>query len=300
MSVNFCFYIETMPCEAAAAALFGLIDGVVCIGQKIEQTTESFDSILKPIQDQKTTTGTEIKILLLGTYWRQAAIAAVSCIYPNAVFTTYMSNLTQGPVAFVCEYAKSIALPTNLFTILVQNFYADALHIIDCRFLGKNIVENQAFFTGLFNHSAFDPKMSNFDRFQQFFRGKVTFAELIKTGAIIVDSQLALCVERAEKNSRTVRLASGQLATVTNGSDLINLTHEALHKKTETPVTIVLTLKFPESSNKTEIAYSVRSHDEKISAIDLISKLPVEDPSKVGGNALAAGGRIPIDVPLQF
>ena len=289
-----------MPCEAAAAALLGLLDGVICVGQKIEQTTENIDSIVKQIRVRIGSPNMLVNVLLLGTYWKQAAIEHAQAAYPPLAHIVVYSDAKLGPAAFVFDYAKQVGIATNLFRIAVQTTYAEAVRMIDDRFLGKNIVENQVFFTGLFNHASFEQGMSTFDRFTKFFNGAVPMNDLIKAGVIIVDSQLALCLERAEKNSRMVKLESGQFATVTNGSDLINLTHEALHKKTGTPVTIVVTLKFSNSSADTEIAYSIRSYDEKISAVDLIAKLPVTDASKAGGNAQAAGGRVPLSVMLNF
>lgn len=75
-----------------------------------------------------------------------------------------------------------------------------------------------------------------------------------------------------------------------------HLTHDVLYKNcTDADVTIVTTHNFKNN----EIAVSIRSRVNCVSAVQLIRSLPMESPQHGDGNDKAAGGRIPMTHKLN-
>lgn len=158
------------------------------------------------------------------------------------------------------------------------------------------IIETEPLFAGLSNYIDTKNKMDSlFDTIQDILFGRVKFDQIMSEGMKIFKAHIALSVDRAEKNSHTVILKDGTKAVITCASDLINLTHEQLHKKyPEINVTITTALQF-QKDNTTALSLSVRTYTTETVSVKTILN---EVNSSVGYEAMgsdsdnATGGRI--------
>lgn len=302
--------VSTMPCEVGAGALYHCLD-------------EKADILIMKIPDARrfevcmaNLSGVDGKnphpdlIVMVGTYWMDCleqlvyhfseTLFHIYC--PGKVFdyklngrhrvtmTSGENNL--GPSRFLFELAKSSCSSETLFKLFEKNF-STVMTFIDDRFANRNIADNQAFYTGLYNFGSMDTSL--YDKFVKLFQGEYDLSEVIKSGTFIVNSQILLARERALNNSRTEKLSDGTLAAITEGPELVNLTHEALHQKyPHAQVTLVLGVKFGQTSKEDELSYSIRSFDVSVNAQKLGKKV------RGDGGQNTAGGRIHIDLPAPF
>jgi len=114
-------------------------------------------------------------------------------------------------------------------------------------------------------------------------------------GLKIFKTHLVLCSNRAEKNSQIVKLKDGTSAAITCATELLNLTHEQLHKKyPEVKVTITTAVQF-QKDNTTALSLSIRTYDDNISVKTIVDdiNLATNNLKSMGSDSNnAAGGRI--------
>ncbi len=176
----------------------------------------------------------------------------------------------------------------RLISISVPNFGESTLsnnhklfELLDFRYNcdSDKILETEPLFAGLSNHkeSTNDKiitKMDSlFDTIQDILFGRIKFEQIMNEGMKIFKAHIALSVDRAEKNSHTVILKDGTKAAITCASDLINLTHEQLHKKyPEINVTVTTALQF-QKDNTTALSLSVRTYNTDISVKTILNEV---------------------------
>lgn len=320
------YYITNMPCEVAAAAIASFHPNTRVVGFTIDNAKHPHALLNAHIP--KTT-----HLILLGSYWNNSLVnyLGTHSVRPH-VFLYLLGNQLDSEIRRVLrdqehsdveifsETSKFVYLGTNIFHgeennigfaefiirffeslpelsrsfIALMKMHSEIVKMVDDRAFGRNIVQNQKLYSGLFNYPGFTD-LSNFERFQKLFANDVPLDKVMTLGETILDCQLKMSLERVTTNSRTVYLKNGKRAVVTNAPELINLTHEQLKAKNPgTDLTITLGLKFSDTSSTDQISYSIRSYNPEINAAEL-AKLVDGD-----GDKTAAGGRVAIKIDFPF
>jgi hypothetical protein len=298
--------VSTMPCEIGAAALYHCLEEQAnnVVVMKIPEA-KSFDLTLKEIQYKQIPN----EIIMIGTYWRDCLTELVASL-PETNFHIYCSGepLTgfeemkrvsmvssdgiTGPARYLFNLAKGWCKSTTLLK-LFEHIHSPVMTMIDDRFYNRNILQNQIFFTGLYNHDSLESSL--YEKFIKIFQSEYDYDDIMETGETIVSAQMSMAKERAVNNSRLETLSDGSIAAVTEGPELVNLTHDALHQKyPEAKVTLVMGLKFGPTSEADELSYSIRSFDVSVNAQHLAKKVNGD------GSSTTAGGRVKIVLPKPF
>ena len=180
---------------------------------------------------------------------------------------------------------------------LIRKVFKNAIQMIDDRFNFRNVDRNQAFFTGMFNVEPANDDISLFDKFYNFFQGSYNEDELTNQGQSILNAQMMVAKERVINNSKQVELKDGTKAVITKASELVNLTHDALHNKyPETSVTLVVSIKFAQGQNQNdELSYSIRSFNPSVVNAQTLAQSIGGDGTKT-----TAGGRVGIHIVCPF
>jgi hypothetical protein len=293
------FYISTMPCEIGAAALLSCVSSAIV-------------AIPMTINDAKSDAGLQIikkyaqrgnSLIFLGSYWNSIIpqIASTSTVHthlPGEIPAGFAGTVVSanasgiGPAAFVAKYALENFNSTSIKYFLES--HKKVIELLDDRFFNRNIVDNQIFFSGLYNYPS-ENNLGNFERFIDLFEGKVQLEELMKIGKVISDAQQNMARERAVKNSKHITLSDGTKAVVTDAPELINLTHDEMHKLHGTDVTINISYRFSDKSED-QISFSIRSYNTAINAEAIAKRINNES----GGSREAAGGRVTAKLPLNL
>jgi hypothetical protein len=299
--------VSTMPCEVGAGALYHCLDEKALVFMMKIPEARDFNATIKVLAQEVKDFSSEI--VMIGTYWADCLEQLVAHYFESKFRiycpgkpldlkfktdkVTFVSGETGvGPSRFLFELAKETCQSTLLPKLFEKN-YSSVMTFIDHRFVNHNIMENQPFYTGLFNFG--DMELSLYDKFVNLFRGEYDLSEIINSGKAIVNSQVLMAKERALKNSRLEKLSDGTVAAVTEGPELVNLTHDAIHEKyPEAKVTLVVGIKFGPSREEDELSYSIRSFDMSVNAQSLAKKVGGD------GSCNTAGGRIKIELPTPF
>lgn len=308
MADTLVLYIESMPCEVGAAALASLVYGVTCVGYTI-QSARLPNSVPGAILNHPHVT----RVIVLGNYWSYSLPHAIAN-HPTITFNVYnfgeASRLGNtnciavsgkehnlGPAAYIVDLLR----PTSQLFDIVGRMHTTTIQMLDDRIFNRNISENQLLFSGLYNHPSFELGTSNFVRFQKLFSGLLSLDEILKVGKSVVNCQLGIAYERATKNTKIVDHQGIKIA-MTEAPELLNLTHDELHRAHQADVTVCVNWKFG-TGTADQLAVSVRSLKPAIDAELLVKQqfaaLNVSSADN-GGNASAAGGRMTVDCPFKF
>lgn len=296
---------SVLPCEIGAAALYQCLDDASIVVEMKIPDAKNFDLSLQSIR-KVLPAKTQCRIIMVGTYWADC-LDQLTDTLPKCEFIMYCfgeslkllkDNLKLfsgkdglGPTKFLFDQAQEQVQAPVLFK-LFEKSYGQVMKMIDDRIYNRNIIENQAFYTGLFNYDQLELPL--FDKFIKLFQGEYDLGEIIKCGNSILSAQLNMAKERVIHNSKTMKLTDGTLAVVTEAPELVNLTHDVLHQKyPDAKVTLILNMKF-NGKGKDELAYSIRSFDIDINAANLAKKVNGD------GNQMAAGGRVQFEFPMPF
>lgn len=239
---------------------------------------------------------------MISTFWITNVEAFVSILdfFPDIKFTIVCignpfchalyepyeksGHLTQvsgdgGPLfSALCHFGRYFGISTVIESLM---------EYIDNRLVNKNIKTGQVFFSGLYNYGNFEnfSPDNDLERFRKFVKkdSKKYLRELLECGKNIFKSEIQTAEKKA-LNSKIIQLKSGSFAAITQVSDKINLTHDALHEKyPDVAVTIALSLDF--TGPQPMIRHSLRSYDKNVNVTDLIKVI------NGGGNAVEAGGQ---------
>jgi hypothetical protein len=309
--------LSSMPCESGISSLIKpMMNQKSHFDVKIMTVFEAkskskFEDVLKQNVPRD---GPSI-VLMVGDYWLAADLKAVSGDYlskasfhmycfgscppseefpPNVFFTSGNAN-NMGPITWTLK--ELCLLDRESIDSGLAQFYlkqhSEAIRMMEDRALGRNILENQVFLTGICNIGTLE--MTVVEKFDMYFLGKITFDYVMKNGSIIIGSQLVMTHDRVVNNSKIVNLTleNGKdiKAVLTEGPDLINMTHTSLQSKyPEAQVTIVLGMKF--SENNDEISYSFRAVDKTVNVETIAQKI------NGGGAPDSAGGRVSFNLYL--
>jgi hypothetical protein len=300
--------VSTMPCEVGVGALYHCLDEEAHIFIMKIAEARSFETCIKTLPQREGKYPEQI--IMIGTYWMECLEKLVSH-YDKTIFEIYCPGKVPdlefkgkeriiltcgeggvGPSRFTFNLAKRKCKSASLVKLFEKNFSL-VMTFIDDRFVNKNILENQSFYTGLCNFGPIEDSL--YEKFVKLFEGEFNLEEVIKTGRVIVSSQMLIARERALNNSRMEKLLDGTLAAVSEGPELVNLTHDALREKyPESQVTLVVGIKFGKDKKGDELSYSIRSFDANVNAKKLAQKV------RGDGSSNTAGGRIHIELPNPF
>ncbi len=293
---------SNLSCEIGASAMYKCLDEKSHVVSMKIPDAKSFETTSRMISLCEIN---PVQIVMVGTYWLDCleqllekykdSYFIIYCFGQipkkvNSKISYFCGGRGVGPAQFIFDLAKKKNLPQTFVKLFEKN-YSHIIKLIDDRIYNKNIVETQPFYTGFFNYDSMD--LTLFEKFTKLFQGEYDFDDIIKSGRSIVASQVQMANERVVNNSKEVTLHNGVKAVLTEGPELINLTHDALHKKyPSAQVSLVVSLKF--GTKNDELAYSIRSFDDQLNASHLAQKINGD------GNQTAAGGRLSFTLPIPF
>ena len=299
--------VASNPCETAAGALYSALNAKAFVQVlQISAIKSLDDKQISALQRE------HHDILMIGTYWTNKLPLFVQCFPTSSIVILCpgapSSSLTESkypdvklvydsnPCAFVLQLAQDEG-ESETCVRLMRKMFKNAIQMIDDRFNFRNVERNQAFFTGIFNVEPTSDDTSLLAKFYNFFQGGYDEEELTNQGRAILNAQLMMAKERVINNSKQVQLKDGTKAVMTEASELVNLTHDALHTKfPDAGVTLVVGIKFGEENSQTdELSYSIRSFNP--SAVNAQSLAQT-----IGGDGTqtTAGGRVPIHIACPF
>jgi len=314
MTTTLVFYVDSMPYEAAAVALFKLTPHTECVSLTINEARDR--ACVEKIIDSANAEGTLKRVLFYGTYWRDENLeyfaeklskTATVHVYdygspvPEAKQSETIGRFFGGPqkiglATFTSTFLEEHKLLDAMLHTTILNFSAPALKLIDDRTFNINQTESEVMFSGMYAVGSPDGKL--IDKFVDLFTGKLRFEDVMKLGKTVVEVRINLARARVLHNSRKIVLADGTEACITNAPELVNVTHDELHKEHEVPVTITVALNF---KGTTTVSLSIRSYDKAINAGALARMIKDKDGKPSGdGNAEAGGGRTNFVLDLPF
>ena len=293
-----------MPCEVGIGAV-----AKVLTADKLHVEVMSIPDA-KNLEKTRLLVQDKSRIIMIGTYW-QDIIADLSLELKESKFYIFCpKDLIEGVLTFsnVMQFSKEVNDgPCNWLINFLQgkglfestnlarsflNSHKQAFKFIDDRYSGKNIPENQVFFTGIFNYGPVG--IDAYEQFLCFFKGEVTLDEILQSGKNIVVAQARMAQQRVVTNSKKVKiLVDERIVDVvfTEAPDLVNLTHTALHEEyPDTDVTLVTSMKYSRWGD--EMAFSFRSMKKEVDVSILAKNM------SGGGDASVAGGRVNFVIPF--
>jgi hypothetical protein len=315
MTATLVFYVDSMPYEAAAAALFKLGSHTECVALTISEARDR--AVVEKHIDAHNFEASLYHVVFYGTYWRDENLEyyAEKLSRFNVDITVYdygapVPEAKQhediqrfygepdktGLASFTLKFLRDHKMLTSTTLEMLTNFSASAIALIDDRTFNRNMNETQLLFSGMYNIGSQDTKL--IDKFVDLFKGTLNFDGVMKLGKTVAEVQTNMALARALNNSRKIKLADGTEACITNAPDLVNLTNDMLHKVHQTPVTVTTALNF---KGDTTISFSVRSYEKGIDAGALARLIKDENGKQSGdGNAAAGGGRRKIAIEMPF
>ena len=244
-----------MPPEVGAAALFASLypsSDMLIVGMTTMEA-RSFERVFQLIGEDLKNFAGKTHFVLLGTYWN-SILPQLKALEPEDEPFVYGETQLEGVRSFD---NKKMMITDFIFIalnhvvkfrpILLNVFhktFKELFDILDERYCGGKDHDCQAFFAGMHNHNL---HKTLFERFLDIYNnGEIAPVDLIKVnGKTIMFNQAQLATDRVVRNSRQIVLPDGKLAVVTNATELVELTHEALKKKyPEAELTITVQLKF--------------------------------------------------------
>ena len=243
---------NTPPYEIGAAALYHFLIKDSVVVQMSTVDSRSFEKTVSSIH--KTGITKPCQLIVLGTYWNDCLTQLLNIFDTNCVLYCFGKFSGEhavfgercrvvegvdglGPAAFMFKMAKE-----NVSSLCENNF-TKVISLIDDRVFNQNIVDSQPFYTGMFNYDSDDVTL--FDKFGKLFKEEYILEDVIKSGRLIAVSQVKMVRERVLKNSKRVNLSDGTRAAVSEGTELVSLTHDALHEKyPDAQITLILNMKF--------------------------------------------------------
>lgn len=275
-----------MPPEVCAAAILSLCKGVVCFGDTVKKASERTEFSV----DESTK-----KVIFIGTYWK-TELCEEQLKQKDCTIEIYRDDGQYSPIEFVQKMADNDEIHVG-DEASPGIFYSNMAKTFHRRHKGSApLEESQNILNGLNYMEEFAGDDSLLAKFRHFFCKNLFFAKLYNYGETITNYQTKAATDHVSKNSVVFNMKSGHKAILSNVVLSVNLTHDVLYKNcTDADVTIVTTHNFKNN----EIAVSIRSRVNCVSAVQLIRSLPMESPQHGDGNDKAAGGRIPMTHKLN-
>ena len=244
-----------------------------------------------------------MSLTLFGDYWPVEEFnfifkhtAGVWICYFDGTAMTGDRKVETTPTKFLFERINTIAeqYAAGIHNSFSPEFCPTALTLLDQRCCGKDSAKTQKLISGLMNYNGFQGSLE--ERFFTFFTEVPVNPPLEKAvlsvGIAAVLGQIDLVANRVKENSYVQRLLQGWDCAVGTASELVNLTHDELHRQyPDAHITCVLKMWV---KTEPQIAHSLRSWHPGIN-VELLVK-----PFGGGGSPEAAGVRFPWDLHFPY
>ena len=286
---------SSMPCEVSLAALTSFMgsDFLIVPMQSMSNIEQIKLDIITKIHSFPLSKNRPFqqRLLFIGSYWDKTMLEDLSRTvkidqYNFPETPTADDAFAKKPHFFVANY---VALNGIQFKDIPVSFIQSTLKsherfftLLDQRYNSENVNETEQLFSGLYVPITKDlnetpPAMQVlFDNVLQVLQQRLALDDVLKTGRSIVDMRMNLAHERVLNNSSVRTLANGQKVVIVNAPDLINVTHDALHKKyPDVPLTTTVALQL--KNDKVELSLSLRTYGGETSPSSLDLKKLVND-----------------------
>jgi hypothetical protein len=159
----------------------------------------------------------------------------------------------------------------------------------DCRILNMEGDWGHELYAAVCN---LNRESSLFDNFLTMYKDPINIIpQCILVGQDIVAAQRQVVEHRIRSLAKIQHTQDGKEVAVVQGSDYVNLSHEALRRIFSTNVTMVFWI----NSKTGSLKYSIRTWDASENAKKYASVLPIQ-----GGGPRSAGGELPYHVPFPW
>jgi hypothetical protein len=252
-------------------------------------------------------------LLFIGSYWNKDMLAKMGNHFVVDRFNspeipTKDEAFANAPHFFLANYIVRHGIHYQVFDSLILetsiNHQKRLFTLLDQRYNSENILETEKLFSGLYfpkiKHNEERPAIETLkENVLQILQQRVTLDEVIERGSLIVEIRMNLAHERVLNNSSVRTLSNGERVAIVNAPDLVNITHDALHKKyPNVPLTATFALQL--KNEKVELSISLRSQDMEtpfdlkklVSEINQMVATPEKKESLGMPNDKVSGGRI--------
>lgn len=231
-------------------------------------------------------------LIIIGTFWKNN-INFITAQFPMTVVYSFGDKMNGTGASVFIDTNKTGAIHW-LTTMFSPNqefmmYFDELIKMCNIRCFGQGNENVQILFSGVYAKS----KNGNiYGVFNDLFTKKISMEQVCELGRIILDNNIQIVNERVCKNSKLIQHRLGTMS-IAEGTEMINLTHDALRKKYNTDITVVFRYEFSFTGDK--ICYSVRTYDSTINALEILYGL-----ENAGGSAMASGVQVSTIFQLPF
>ncbi len=277
---------SNMPDCVASASFANIALGhkVVLVKHTISINTDNFNTLFPNVSD------TDV-LVIIGTFWKRD-LDFISNRFGKTMIYAFTDKIVGNDSAFIdtnkegaIQWLSTVFSPDPVF----MSDFDEILKLCNIRCFGQGNEKVQELFNGVYARSR---NGDNYAVFNDLFTKKISPEQIIELGRLVLENNIQIVNDRVQRSSKLYKLNQG-MASISEGTDMINLTHDALRKKYNTDITVVFRYDFSEHGDK--MCYSVRSHNPSISALDILKNL-----ENSGGSDSAAGGQTSTNFQLQF
>jgi hypothetical protein len=293
-----------LGCEVAPAALLRSFNDKIFLTCSHPARVKDDTDLNRFISEIKMEKNESFEVIFLGNYLKKYFDSIVSKLNVvktqvylfgkkdteiNSNYNPFSGNdYNVGPCKYTFDYLMNYLRKNSLVDdFKVSDSMMKAIKLFDDRLFHRNMDNTQILFTGLSN---INTEKSLLDNTIDLFKNPESMKSIESEGLKILTSQLMVVRDRVKNNSKIVTLNTGIIASITEATELVNMTHEELQKVHRTDMTIVFCHKLLNNS----IKYSLRSWKDTIDAQEY-AKL-------IGGNGniSSAGGEVDFNLELPW
>lgn len=230
-------------------------------------------------------------LIIIGTFWKNN-MDFITKRFAKTMIYAFGDKIENCDNVFVdidkigaIRWLVSLFSPDREFI----SYFEELIKMCNIRCFGQGDENVQILFNGIYAKSK---NGNNYDVFIDLFTKKISMEQVCELGRIILDNNIRIVNERVDKSSKTISHRCGTMA-IAEGSEMINLTHDALRKKYNTDITAVFRYEFASTGDK--LCYSVRTYNSTINALEVLKYA-----ENAGGSNFAAGAQITIVFELPF
>lgn len=305
----FVVFIDKSPTETAAATLLSAALGkeydIVLIAMEVGSSSdESIEKIIDICDNIEHT-----HILHLGTYWwRDHPWTPLTTVFApygykdvnDLTASSYRGRFGHGQpdlgvlkwtidnyikMDHVNNVPRELSIPVDHY---LKSYYG-FIEMMDERNRSESsTLRSQAFMAGAYTYPHTLVQV-----FIDIWEGNLCVSTVEKKGRILLKNHMSIVDQRVMKNSTIMKTSNGDTIAVTNAPEFKNLTHDSLYNRySKVSMTATVYMLFTTSGSKYK--WSLRSCSPSVSAVEYASKYGG------GGNKVAAGFEVPLDIQVLF
>lgn len=279
---------SNMPDCVATAAFANVVLGykIVLVKHTESINDDNFYTLFPDYEDQSDS------LIIIGTFWKDN-INFITKRFIKTTIYAFGDKIDNCDASIFIDINKAGAIqwlidsysPNQAFT----NDMEELIKMCNARCFGQGDEKVQILFSGIYAKS----KNGNiYDIFVDLFNQKITIEQVCELGRFIFENNKEIVNERVRKSSKLIQHRLGTMS-ITEGTEMINLTHDALRKKYNSDITVVFRYEF--SSNGDKFCYSIRTYNPTINALEIL-----KNQENAGGSASAAGAQISTVFEVHF